>query len=242
MCQIKASVLWLLSLVFVLYQTLIVLHPSKFKFLPKDEEHMVPQQRRNDSYVIQNHHGTQDHINNTYLAPTGAAATPVKPTPSQPKFNQDGAFDICTTFYFVPSNWTLFRKAPFSAKVESKKCQELYSSLFKKKLVKQIVHANKTVENLGCTKRTKMCDDGPYFDTIRNIRVDSPPCCMRNTKYVLKTVTTDLKRAGIPHMLFGGAVLGRVSHSLSVKKSALIIVGKNVSRYIKVGNNKTRCY
>ena len=242
MFQLKASIVILLVLVFVIIQILIFLQPTKFTFLPTDEDDAAPQMKNLHSNLVHNHdthhdyHDNDDHRSRHYMmnhsdtheidrhndhlddkhyekhifssSRITNTVVPDKNIPINEHKHQGGSFDVCNTFNFVPANWTLFRKAAFSAKAESKKCQNLYASIFKNKLVKQIVRADKTVKNLGCSKKTKSCAEGPYFDTKRNIRINSPPCCMRNTKYVLKTVTSDLKRSGIPHMLFGGAVLG----------------------------------
>ena len=211
MCEIKASVLVVALLIFVMLQIFIFLQPSEFKFLPGDQDHFANPQFKNKHTMIVGHPITGHQHQHTHVnVLKHANVSHVKNTTSiiiEP-LHQGGAFDVCNTFNFVPANWTLFRKAPYSTKTETKQCQKLHGSLFKNNRVKQVVYPNKTVQNLGCTQKTKMCDESAYYDTERKVRINTPPCCMKHTKHVLKVITSDFKKLKISHMLFGGAVLG----------------------------------
>lgn len=118
------------------------------------------------------------------------------------------AHDICKTYNYDPVEWTLYWKSPYNAIMENKTCRELHDSIFKHKLAKRIIYPNKTIRNLGCTKHTHSCSQGAHFDTKRNIRINTTPCCIAILLEMLEIITKGFQRLKIPHMLCGGAVLG----------------------------------
>ena len=140
----------------------------------------------------------------------------------------------CKTFIFFPSDWTLqwtpmllktsnhtllFRllhPSPQWAQLfkiiipmENTLCRQLFTSFVHNPVqVKQMVLVNGTMVNLGCTKYTKKCKEGPHFDTKRDIRINMPPCCLDKYIQMLKIVSTELRKLRIPHMMISGGVIG----------------------------------
>jgi len=118
-------------------------------------------------------------------------------------------YNVCSTFDFNPVTWTLYRKSASSSNDnETWKCRQLYQKLIKSKEIKHIILPDGGVKNLGCTKHTSMCEESAHWDYKRNIRINTPPCCQNTMKEVLRTVTTDLQKHNVSHIVFGGAMLG----------------------------------
>ena len=70
---------------------------------------------------------------------------------------------MCKTFYFHRAEWTLYQKALFDSTTETEPCTSLYRSTFAENLVNWVICRNKTIHNLGCTKNTRKCAQGFWF-------------------------------------------------------------------------------
>ena len=74
--------------------------------------------------------------------------------------------------------------------------------------MKQIVHQNGTVQNLGCTKFTKRCNETAFYDNAFDVRVNTPPCCRKNIIDMFRHITVELERLHVSYVLSFGAVIG----------------------------------
>ena len=129
-------------------------------------------------------------------------------------------FEVCKTFKFSPADWTLYELMYYDEKLENETCRQLHNEIFqpidllyegkiqKQTHVKWIVNLNGTITNLGCTKHTKMCVPGAFFDKKRNMRIDTPPCCRKHLMKQLDLVSTELNKNNISYTLAGGYVIG----------------------------------
>ena len=129
-------------------------------------------------------------------------------------------FEVCKTFKFSPVDWTLYELRSYDAELESVKCRELYKEIFREielpfgkskrrnKRVKWIIHPNSTITNLGCTRHTKMCEPGSFYDKKLKIRIDTPPCCREKLMKLLEIISTELNKNNVKYSVAGGLVIG----------------------------------
>ena len=128
-----------------------------------------------------------------------------------PPFNQS-ANPVCKSFQFVRAEWTLYWLSIFDPTIETESCREDYYNIFKEKSLKWIIYPNKSIENRGCTRHTPACRPSAHFDYRHKIRINTPPCCKAKLLEILKIITQGFQRLNIPHILFGGAVIGWIRY------------------------------
>eukprot|EP00111_Clytia_hemisphaerica_P005388 TCONS_00015557-protein len=135
-------------------------------------------------------------------------------------------FEVCNTFKYSPADWTLYELARYNHSLENTTCNNLYESLledeimvYKKygetlkranKRVKWIVHTDGAITSLGCTKYTRECEPGPFYDYKRQMRIDMPPCCRRKFMQTLEQVSNHLNANNASYMIVGGYVISYV--------------------------------
>uniref|UniRef100_A0A7M5V4C9 Uncharacterized protein n=1 Tax=Clytia hemisphaerica TaxID=252671 RepID=A0A7M5V4C9_9CNID len=135
-------------------------------------------------------------------------------------------FEVCNTFKYSPADWTLYELARYNYSLENTTCNNLYESLledeimvYKKygetlkranKRVKWIVHTDGAITSLGCTKYTRECEPGPFYDYKRQMRIDTPPCCRRKIMQTLEQVSNHLNANNASYMIVGGYVISYV--------------------------------
>lgn len=134
-----------------------------------------------------------------------------------PQYNRDATapligynsmMEVCESFNFVPSEWILTQTKEFRNESESSRCAALHEQIFETDEVKWVIRPNKTIENHGCTRDTPVCHPGAHFNAVRNIRINTPPCCRQKILFVFEILTKGLQQLNIPHVLFYGGVLG----------------------------------
>ena len=131
-------------------------------------------------------------------------------------------FEVCSTFKYSPADWTLYELKKYDYSLENETCNNLYKSLFKdevlvykkekrlQKRVKWIVHTDGSITSLGCTKHTRDCEPGAFYDHKRQMRIDTPPCCRHKMMQVLEHVSNHLNEHNVSYMIVGGFVISYV--------------------------------
>ena len=88
-------------------------------------------------------------------------------------------------------------------------CKEKnYFYSFLEKAVKRIIYSDGTIQNLGCTKHTTQCKEKAHYDKKRNLRINTPPCCLQNLQEVFQQTTRELQDLNVKHLLVFGGVIG----------------------------------
>ena len=82
--------------------------------------------------------------------------------------------------------------------------------------MKNIIHPNGSIENLGCTKYTESCSERAYFDERINTRVSTPPCCRKQVLDIFEHISTELQRFNVSHLLVFGSIIGWVRNKQMV--------------------------
>lgn len=129
-------------------------------------------------------------------------------------------FEKCKTFQFSPADWTLYELQKYNHNLENETCNKLYESLFQsetlllngkhkrpQKRVKWIVHSDKTITTLGCTKHSKYCEPGSFYDYKRQMRIDTPPCCRQKMMEITEHLSEHFNKYNVSFVYTGGFVI-----------------------------------
>ena len=129
-------------------------------------------------------------------------------------------FEKCKTFHFSPADWTLYELQEYDHKLENETCNKLYESLFNETLlfmgnkkrpqkrVKWIVHRDKTITTLGCTKHSRHCEPGSFYDYQCQMRIDTPPCCRQKLMEITEHLSEYYNKNNVSFLYIGGFVIG----------------------------------
>ena len=112
-----------------------------------------------------------------------------------------GLTNECYDWTYDAADYTVIYKP--TKKFQSENCS--YPS---NEIVKRIITPNQKVIWKGCTKNTSQCGQRAHFDTKRNLRRNTPPCCRHHLLEMLKNIDRELMRHNITYTLADGAVIG----------------------------------
>ena len=106
----------------------------------------------------------------------------------------------CNKFNVDLPNWTIkFTQTNTTQKCSRKKFP---------KWVKRIILSNGTILSKGCTRETQKCKQHSYFNWKLNLRINSPPCCLRHVVDIFRDTAKLFDKYGGMYFLFAGGLIG----------------------------------
>lgn len=119
----------------------------------------------------------------------------------QPSTAAESMYFKCRDWIYNAADYTLqyFGKI----KLQKELCDFPYD-----RTIKKIVNSDGTIKWTGCTNKTKTCRERARFDSVKSLRLNTPPCCRHHLLEMLKNLVTILRGYSIDYFLVFGGVIG----------------------------------